>query len=208
MPKVSIDYSNTCIYKLVHIDDLNDENIYVGHTTNIVQRKYKHKSSCGNPNNKEYNLKVYQFIRENGGWDQWNMILIEKYPCNDVYEAIARERYWKRELNSTLNTQEPGRTIKEYNEENKEKIHERNNQYYKGNKDKILKERKQYRENNHDKMLEQYKTNYNKHRGQILEKKSEKITCECGSIVRSGEIARHRKSKKHQEWLKNNNLIN
>ena len=27
MPKVPVDYSKTCIYKLVHFDDINDENM-------------------------------------------------------------------------------------------------------------------------------------------------------------------------------------
>ena len=161
MPKVPVDYSQTCIYKLVHFDDLNDNNIYVGHTTNMTKRKWEHKNACCNPDNKHYNFKVYQFIRENGGWEQWRIILVEKYPCNDVYEAISRERYWVKELKATLNKREPGRTIKEWCEDNKV---------------------------------------------QIAEKKGQKIRCECGSIIRKGEISRHRKTIKHQEWLKNNNL--
>ena len=30
-------------------------------------------------------------IRENGDWNNWSMIEIEKYPCNDDNEARARE---------------------------------------------------------------------------------------------------------------------
>lgn len=223
MPKVPIDYSNTIIYKLVHIDDLNDENIYVGHTTNMIKRKNKHKSSCGNPNDKEHNEYKYQFIRENGGWDQWEMILIEKYPCDNGDQARARERYWKRELNATLNTQEPGRTQKEWREDNKEIILEKKKEYYENNKDKIAekdKERhkknkqvrneqsKKWRENNLDKALENAKLYRQKNKEIINEKKKEKATCECGSIVRKNGMPDHRKSNKHQEWLKNNNLIN
>ena len=35
MPKISIDYTNCCIYKLRHIE--NESLIYVGHTTNFKQ---------------------------------------------------------------------------------------------------------------------------------------------------------------------------
>ena len=42
MPKVDIDYSNTLFYKIYCIDpSIND--MYIGHTTNFVQRKHAHK---------------------------------------------------------------------------------------------------------------------------------------------------------------------
>ena len=174
MPKVPIDYSKTCIYKLVHFDDLNDENIYVGHTTDMTKRKCEHKSRCNNPNSKEHEHKKYQYIRENGGWDKWQMILVEKYPCDIVHEAKARERYWITELKASLNVDTPTRTIKEYREDNKEYI----KQWFK----------------NHDQKPER------------KERKKVKITCECGCIICKGDIARHRNTKKHQEWVKNNNV--
>jgi hypothetical protein len=36
------------------------------------------------------------------------MIEIEKYPCNDNNECLARERYWKEFFNANMNTQIPG----------------------------------------------------------------------------------------------------
>ena len=64
MPKVPIDYSKTIMYKLVHKDDLDDVNVYVGHTTNYTERKIAHKKCCNLPSNKEYNNKKYQFIKK------------------------------------------------------------------------------------------------------------------------------------------------
>ena len=29
-------------------------------------------------------------MRDNGGWQNWSMIEIEKYPCNDQQEATKR----------------------------------------------------------------------------------------------------------------------
>tara|TARA_R110002050_G_scaffold299687_2_gene466012 strand:+ start:32 stop:544 length:513 start_codon:yes stop_codon:yes gene_type:complete len=167
MPKVPIDYSNTIIYKLVNIEDLNDDNIYIGHTTNMTQRKYGHRKRCCNIKNECYNLKVYKYIRENGGWNNWIMILIEKYPCDNVYEAIARERYWKKELKATLNTQEPGRTDQQYRQDNKEKNYKQSIEYYNKNKEIICENRK------------------------------EKIICECGAVIRKDGVIRHYKSNKH-----------
>jgi predicted GIY-YIG superfamily endonuclease len=206
MPKVPIDYSKTCIYKLVHFDDLNDENIYVGHTTDMTKRKWEHKNACCNPNNKHYNLKVYQFIRENGGWDKWDMILVEKYPTDNVHEAIARERYWKRELNTTLNTREPGRTAKEWCEDNKEYLKEHKKEYYQNNIEYFKIKKKEYHENNREKNIQKMKDNYHNNKEKINEKKKEKITCECGCILRKDSMPDHLKTIKHQDWLKNNNL--
>ena len=106
MPKIEIDYSNTIIYKIT-CKDSNIKDVYVGHTTNFVQRKHAHKQSCINEKSTNYNCKLYQVIRNNGGWDNWSMIEIEKYPCNDGNEARARERYWCETLNATLNDRMP-----------------------------------------------------------------------------------------------------
>ena len=82
MPKVPVDYNKTIIYKLVHKDDVKNENIYVGSTTNFVQRKWDHATCCNGPLQKSHQQLKYQYIRENGGWKNWLMIEIEKYPCN------------------------------------------------------------------------------------------------------------------------------
>ena len=47
MPKIDIDYSNTIIYK-IFCKDPEIKDIYIGHTTNFVQRKYAHKNNCSN----------------------------------------------------------------------------------------------------------------------------------------------------------------
>ena len=82
-----------------------------------------------------------------------------------------------------MNVKIAGRTQKEYDEDNKEKRKE----FYETNKDKILENNKEYYEANKEKMQEYQK---------------EKITCECGSIVCKIILARHKRSVKHQEFLK------
>jgi len=63
MPKLSMNYSNRCIYKIEHIHD--EKLIYVGHTTNFKQRKLRHKSSCNNETDKsKHTYKVYQMIQK------------------------------------------------------------------------------------------------------------------------------------------------
>jgi len=110
MPKDNIDYSNTIIYK-IYCSNETITDTYVGHTTHFIQRKYHHKSSCDNLKNV---LKIYKTIRENGGWDNWNMIEIAKYNCKDSTEARIKEQLHYEELHSTLNSCPPYVDKKKY----------------------------------------------------------------------------------------------
>ena len=160
MPKIPIDYNNTLIYKLRHKEDYDNANIYVGHTINFTKRKHNHKSCCTNEKNEGYDMKKYQYIRNNGGWDEWNMIEIEKHPCNDKREAEAREEYWREHFNSTLNSKKcytsdkdkkfNGKAqCKKYREDNIEHI----KAYNQKNADKRKVYQKQYRERKKDEKL-------------------------------------------------------
>ena len=102
MPKAVIGYSNTIIYK-IFCNDKTVTDIYVGHTTNIIKRKYQHKNLC----NKGKKLKIYNLIQENGGWDNWTMIEIAKYNCQDATEARIREQEHYDLFNPSLNLIKP-----------------------------------------------------------------------------------------------------
>jgi hypothetical protein len=210
MPKVKIDYQNTIIYKIV-CNDLAITDCYVGHTINFIKRKWAHKSSCTNENG-NYNLKIYKTIRDNGGWDNWSMIEIEKYACNDKNEALARERYWLEELNAKMNIVVPSRTIKEYYEVNKEKMIKYNKEYRELNKDKIKDYQKNYHKNyyevnrdkkreyyeaNSEKIIERSKTYYEVNSEKIKKQNNEKIYCNfCQCQIARNYLARHQKTTK------------
>ena len=106
MPKTEIDYSNTIIYKIT-CKDPNITDLYVGHTTNFVQRKHAHKQSCINDKSLNYNCKLYQVIRNNGGWSNWSMEIINFFNCKDHYEARKKEQDYFVLLQATLNSIEP-----------------------------------------------------------------------------------------------------
>ena len=106
MPKTVIDYSNTIIYKIT-CKDTNDPDVYVGHTTNFVQRKHAHKQSCINNKSPNYNCKLYEVIRNKGGWNNWKMEIINFFECKDHYEARKKEQEYFISLNATLNSIEP-----------------------------------------------------------------------------------------------------
>lgn len=191
-------YNKGCIYMIKHNQDFNNENVYIGSCCNFTRRKCGHKSDCNNPNSRRYNFKLYQTIKDNGGWDEWIMLKLHDFPCNEKYELNLEERRVIDLYKSKLNIKVPTRTNKEYRDENKEKLKDINKKYYDGNKDKI----KKYYDENKDKIKEINK----KYRDENKEKINEKITCECGSIVRKHDIARHRKSLKHISFLDNTKI--
>jgi len=112
--------------------------------------------------------------------------LIENYPCNSKTELERREGEYTK-ANKCVNEKIAGRTMTEWREDNKEYIKEYTKKWYENNKEKTAEIGKQYYENNKE---------------LILEKIAEKVTCECGCIVRKGNLTRHKKSNKHLELIK------
>ena len=192
------DYSKTIIYKIV-CRDLSILDIYVGHTTNFCKRKSQHKTACNNESElvRCYNYYVYQFIRDHGGWSNWDMIEICGIECVDKSDAARHERKYIEDLGATLNQNIPGRTIAEWYADNKEDQLEKKHIYYEGNKEVLLEKqkiyyievgkasRKKYKEDHLEEHIEtrkQYRkrytektSNYNKkyhadHREELLEK--------------------------------------
>jgi len=98
-----VDYSNTLIYK-IYCNDASISDLYVGHTVNFVQRKLAHKYYC---NNEKINNKLYNTIRQNGGWDNWKMDIVGFYNCVNLHEAKIKEQEFFIPLNGTLNSIEP-----------------------------------------------------------------------------------------------------
>jgi predicted metal-dependent hydrolase len=186
MPFLPKDFSKNVNYKLVCKDILIKE-LYIGQTTNFTIRKNKHKCNCNNTNDVKYNFKVYTFIRANGGWDNWDMIMIENFPCNDSLDACKRERYWIEKLQATLNSVVPLRTQQEWYKDNIEHIRERKQEWYEDNKEHIQKYHQEW---------------YQENKETILEKLKEKITCECGSTCRKSDIKRHERTIKHINYIK------
>ncbi len=193
-----IHYEKSIIYKLCCKDPLINE-IYIGSTTCFTRRKNKHKSSCTNKDDKSYNIYVYNFIRKNGDWSNWDIVQVESYNAKNKRDLETRERYWIDELKSALNKQKPTQTKAEWYQVNKEKNYEKVVKYRTENKESIDKYQAEYRLNNKEKASDYYQNNKEK----ASEKKSiEKVICECGSEVRKCGLTRHKKSDKHIQFLK------
>jgi hypothetical protein len=194
------DYTKTIIYKLINYD--YPELVYVGSTTNFTKRKQNHKCNCHNEKGKKHNLKVYTNIRENDGWENWNMIKICDYPCENRREAELEEDRYMTELKASMNSNRASRTQKQYYEDNREKLQEHLKEYREDNREKKQKYNKEYRDNNKEKIQENMEEYYETNKTTILEKKRKIVKCECGCEVVKQNIKQHQRTKKHIDLMK------
>jgi len=185
------DYSKTIIYKIV-CKDPAITSFYIGSTTNFTKRKHCHKHRCNNENEKKYNLVIYQTIKNNGGFENWSMILIEEYPCNNKRESEKREQYWKDKLKPDLNMM----NCANYEFNKKENPKEFNKEYY----HIILLKNPNINKEKYQKTLINNPDYCKEHNKKYYEKRHQKITCHCGSIISYMNLSEHKKSLKHKSY--------
>jgi hypothetical protein len=204
---------------------------YVGHTTNIANRNRQHKKHVENDNYNKSHYKLYQTIRHNGGWDEWEMLEIEKLNSITKLEARIREQELIEQHNANLNTlnayiseeqrkelkkqitnkyrQENKELLKEqtkkYKEEHKEIITEQMKKYREENKEKIYEKTKEYRENNKEKYQEQQKVWRENNKETLKEKR--KIYDEKKKQEKLQQMALLEKPNPEEEKLKKEQLL-
>ena len=99
-----------------------DDLCYVGITTDFKARIREHKHSCLNQKTKGYNLKVYQVIRANGGWEAWTKEVVE------TTDDKTKERYWIESignLNVLITSRPKKESVKIWFNENREYLTEK-----------------------------------------------------------------------------------
>ena len=132
----------------VYVIKCKDENIkdcYIGSTINLYSRKKYHKCVYNNPDNKSYNYKVYKFIRDNGGFDNFSIEVIKEVEVENKKELLQYELEQYTLLRPSLNCNIPiigtdkttyqKKYQKQYQEKNKEYCKHYRNEYYNKNKD-------------------------------------------------------------------------
>jgi len=131
------------IYKLC-CRDTSIEDIYIGSTCNFYRRKSQHKYHCNNEKCNQYNYQVYKFIREHGGFENWDMVMIEERSVENKLQKEKLEREHIERLKPSLNCVIPTRTYKEWYEANKEQIAEQRKEYREQNKEQLAEKKKDY----------------------------------------------------------------
>lgn len=162
------------IYKIVcHQEELCN-NTYVGSTKNLATRKRRHNNDCNNPNSKYYHLKIYQIIRNNGGWDNWYMVPIKELKNTTKCEATIIEEEYRCQLKANMNT------IRAYLSDNDRKLYSK--EYRIQNKEHKCEYDKNYREKN-------------------KEERELKIDCKCGGKYLKRHKSTHFKTQLHLKYM-------
>jgi len=186
------DYQLGKIYK---IECNVTEKVYIGSTCEptLARRLTKHVGSYRCYLNGKFNYISSFDVLQNRNYD---IVLIESYPCNSKDELHARERYHTNNIDCVNKNKGQG-MINELGEK------QYNKQYYNDNKDKIIEKSKEYYKQNKEKSKEYYEKN----KDIILAKKNEKHMCICGNCYTNASKLQHLKSKKHQQYLKYKTII-
>ena len=173
-----VNYNLGKIYKIV---DNTNNNVYIGSTCEptLARRLAKHISNYNCYKNGKYSYTSSFKIFENGNY---NIVLIEDFPCENKNQLYARERYWTENINCININRNQGIIyelggLKEYKKVN-------NREYCEKNKESILKKKKIFYQNNKAKL-------------------TEKFNCNCGGCFTKTHKSCHIKTKKHQAYLEN-----
>lgn len=113
----------------IQVYDETIRECYIGSTRCPNKRFRCHRSMCNNPDRFGYNLKVYQHIRANGGFDEWQISILETHTIT-TSEAKIHERWLIELYESALNTCLPSRTFSEYETSHKKQKKAINRSYY------------------------------------------------------------------------------
>ena len=204
------------VFYKISCKDETIKDCYIGSTTNIVSRMLNHKRRCINEDNSKHHYKVYETIRANKGWDNWEIIILEKTNITDKTQSRMKEQEFIDLYSPTLNqidayvspedrkekmrilTEKNRRLAKQNNlEAFKEKKKIEDKKHYEKHKEKILGQCKEYNLKNRTERLIKQKAYCDANRERINEERREKIMCECGKIYTHSNKNRHYKTAFH-----------
>lgn len=155
----------------------NSGDIYVGSTIQTLKaRLQKHESY--------YRTGKYCSSQEILKHGDYKIVLIKNYPCSSKLELEEEEGKFQRDM-VCVNKRIASRTPKQWREDNKEAINNKNKEYNIKNCEVISDYQKEYRIKN---------------RETLRIKRKEIFNCPCGGRYSRGDKARHFRSEKHQKY--------
>jgi hypothetical protein len=207
--------------------------IYIGSTTQILcKRLADHRGSYRlYLNKKQHYITSFEIVKYEDSYIE----LIYEGEFDSKDSLMKKEGEYQRAMDC-VNKMIQGRTKKEYYEDNKKEILEKNLQYFNTNKEKCVNIQKQYRDERKESLAEKTRKWYEENKeyalkqGQkwreknkerkaetdknwreknkelILERRKTKYTCGCGSKICGRDKSQHTKTKKHLEYIKSLSL--
>ena len=151
---VRLEINDYTFYKITNING-DCQLGYVGSTSNIKQRRRAHKSDCFNTNSPRYHLKLYQTIRDHGGFDEFKFLILGSAKQITLNAARIIEEQYRIDLMTNLNTNRCMLTREVRLQTAKREYHldkgQKKRLYYQANKDRI----REYNRNRYHKLKEQ-----------------------------------------------------
>jgi len=172
-----MELKNYCVYK-IYCKDPEIKDSYYGSTSNYYQRWHSHKHSTKNYKNPKHMYKVYQKIRDTGGWSNWEFEIVQEEMNKVDARNLEKECVLANEF--SLNSIVPARTMKEWKLANPDKVKAQAKRTYKKN----------------PAYWAQY---YQKRKDEYLEK----VVCECGVTSSRIHFKKHQRTQKHLDYLAN-----
>lgn len=187
-------YLKSKIYK---ITDIGYNECYYGSTVqSLSKRMGQHREKYHKYKKGEYHYITSFNLFDKYGLENCKIELVENYECKSKEELQQREAFWIKN-NECVNKIIPGRTYKEWVEDNKEEIKEKKKKYQQDNKEVIKEKKKVYYENNKEKFNIEFKKYREEHKDEILTKLKNKVICEiCNKEISLRNLNRH-KNEQH-----------
>ena len=112
-----IDYSLSKIYKIEPLNPDDESDVYIGSTCEptLARRMSGHRRDYSRWKKGTFGKVTVFKLFEKYGVDNCNIVLVEKFPCNNKDELYMREAYYIR-LNYCVNKYIPKRTKDQRNE--------------------------------------------------------------------------------------------
>ena len=173
-------YSNGKVYKIEPICDHEEGDIYIGSTTKkyLSQRMEEHRRRYRSWKIQKYRKVTVFELFDKFGLENCHIVLLETVNAKIKDELLAREKHYMKTL-ACVNKHNPLRT----NEEKKVQRNETVKKFYLNNPEKLI-----------------------EHREKAKLKSQQIFKCLCGSSYKWCQNSSHLKTKKHIEYIKENEI--
>ena len=199
------------VYKI--ICRLDSKFCYIGSTFNELRHRWQQYKShyskwLSDPSSVRRPCACYPYFKQYG-IESFKMVEIRSYDihlkdrmCLEAYETLWVSKTRGRNVNPPvdyLNLRKE--KARQYQQNNRERISNKQKDYYQKNRQRLIEKAMRYNQDNRESLSEYKKGYYEAHKAEIAEKAKEKVTCQCGSTVRKGDLSRHNKTAKHKAFI-------
>jgi len=182
-----------CVYQIKY-KDISKNAMYIGSTNDLRHRLQSHLF-CSYNDNKNYNCKVYQAIRELG---QENFIIDLLYVGDGEKDV---EAHLIRVLKPSLNIVCPGRTKSEYYQDNIDYVKQSKLTLRYMKLEEIRKKDRDRYEDRKEYCNTKSRKYYKDNKARLAAIQSTPCVCVCGKTITHGHKGSHRRSQDHKNRL-------